>query len=205
MLKVECPKCKQWLHSNLLLEKKETTCPTCNVKVDVDELYISAGPYSISRDVLRKHFFKYKRLLTEAFKELEELKSESADSKAYKVTEDNVATFISNLKEMLEGCREGYRVFPENQPVEVTIGDKRYESQLGNVSITGICIKLEEGVPVPVKGDKVGVDIKSNGFDIALDGTVVWVRDTNVLGLRFEDFDKVIEAALVGFIESIEE
>lgn len=205
MLKVECPECKQWLHSNLLLEKKEITCPTCDVKVDVNELYISAGPYSISRDVLRKHFFKYKRLLTEAFKELEELKSESEGSKAYKVTEDNVATFISNLKEMLEGCREGYRVFPENQQVGVTFDGKRYESQLGNVSITGICIKLAEGVPVPKKGVTVGVDIKGNGFDFALDGTVVWVRDTNVLGLRFVDSDKVVGDALVGFIESIGE
>ncbi len=205
MLKVECPECKQWLHSNMLLEKKETTCPTCNVKVDVDELYISAGPYSISREVLRKHFFKYKRLLNEAFKELEELKSESSGSKPYKVTEDNVVTFIDNLKEMLEGCREGYRVFPENQKVAFIFEDKRHECELGNVSITGICIKLAPGVEVPGKGTDVTLEIKSNGFDLVLQGKTVWVREGGALGIRFEEFDDELKTALVGFIESIED
>ena len=204
MLKAECPECKQWLHSNMLQEKKEVVCPTCNVKVDVDELYISAGPYSISRKVLKKHFFKYKRLLDEAFKELDELKSESSDSKPFKITEDNVSAFIDNLKEMLEGCREGYRAFPDNLKVDFICGGQRYESELGNVSVSGTCVQLSPGVQVPDKGADVGLEIKSSGYDLKLHGKVVWVRDGGSLGIRFEKLEEDIEASLLGLIESFE-
>jgi hypothetical protein len=72
MLMVECSNCQEWIRSPFLLEIKETKCPGCKEVVPVTELYISAGPYAISREALLKSMSKYKRLVADAENELKD-------------------------------------------------------------------------------------------------------------------------------------
>jgi hypothetical protein len=201
MLKVECPQCRQWLHSSFLVETKEMTCPTCNITVPVQEVYVSAGSFSISRDVLKKHFFKYERLLKEAVRELDDLKKEGA-SKPYKISQDNINSFIDNLKEMLEGCREGFRIAPSEKHVNYFIKDSGYDGKLVNISMTGMCLNATDPSFTPAKGSDVSIEIKDGPHNFKVPGTVVWASKSGAMGVRFSDMAPEIMDSLLEYIKN---
>jgi hypothetical protein len=200
MLKIECPKCKEWVHSPFLVEMEEMACPSCGVQIPVEEVYISAGPYSISRDVLMKHFFKYRRLLTEAASELEELKKEGAGLKTYDITSDNVNKFMKNLEELLAGCRSGFRISPGDKLVNYFINDTSYESKLINVSMTGICIVACEGAALPTANEKITIELVDDSHNIKVQGVVLRVNKSGTMGIRFEEFDAEAKKALLDYV-----
>ena len=200
MLKVECPKCKEWVHSPFLVEMDEMTCPSCGVQIPVEEVYISAGPYSISRDVLMKHFFKYRRLLTEASTELEELKKEGEGLKKYDITADNVSKFMKNLEELLAGCRSGFRISPGDKKVNYFIDDSSHESKLINISMTGICINAGEGAALPAVSDKITIELVDDSHNIKVQGVALRVAKSGIIGIQFAELDMDAKKSLLDYI-----
>ncbi|MEE9543276.1 MAG: PilZ domain-containing protein [Thermodesulfobacteriota bacterium] len=200
MLKVECPKCKEWVHSPFLVEMEEMTCPSCGVEIPVEEVYISAGPYSISRDVLMKHFFKYRRLLTEAASELEELKKEGEGLKTYDITAENVTKFMKNLEELLAGCRSGFRISPGDKKVNYFVDGASYDSKLINISMTGICIDGGEGATLPGINDEITIELVDNSYSIKVEGIVVRVDRSGTMGIQFAELGADTKKALLDYV-----
>ena len=200
MLKVECLKCKEWIHSPFLVEMDETTCPSCGADIPVEEVYISAGPYSISRDVLMKHFFKYRRLLTEAASELEELKKEGEGLKKCDITANNVNKYMKNLEELLAGCRSGFRISPGDKKVNYFINDASYESKLINISMTGICIDAGEGAVMPTVKENITIELVDDSHNIKVQGVAVRVAKSGTIGIQFAELDAATKKALLDYV-----
>src|SRR3972149_3574891 len=106
---MKCLVCKEWIHSPLLLGKKEVFCPHYGKPVPVHNIYISAGPYSIFRDVLQENLLRYRRLLMEAEKEIEKLSARTKTSMPDDISRKSMRKFINHLKEHLEVCRHHLR------------------------------------------------------------------------------------------------
>ncbi|MDP2690731.1 MAG: PilZ domain-containing protein [Deltaproteobacteria bacterium] len=198
MLKLECPECKQWIHSPFLVDYKEMQCPSCSARVQVSELYISAGPFSIHREVLRKHMFKYKRLLMEAEKELDDLKAAANTFKADPISTKSIGLFINNLKEMLSGCRESTRFAPEGLDIRFVAGQKAIDARLVNISTTGVCVDIGKQAAGIKKGDEVSVELKGVGSG-RLPGIVIWAGNGQV-GVRFGELSEEIRKNLFEFL-----
>ncbi len=198
MLKIECPECKQWIHSHFLADYKEMQCPSCSAKVQVSDLYISAGPFSIHRDVLRKHMFKYKRLLMEAEKELDDLKAAANTFKADPISTKSIGLFINNLKEMLSGCRESTRFAPEGLEIRFVAGQKTIDARLVNISTTGVCVDIGKQAADFKKGDEVSVELGGVGSG-RLPGIVIWAGNGQA-GVRFGELSEEIRKNLFEFL-----
>jgi len=198
MLRHQCPECKEWIHSPFLVDCKEMQCPSCSANVKVSDLYISAGPFSIHRDVLRKNMFKYTRLLMEAEKELLDVKDAVGKFKADPISTKSIAMFIENLKEMLSGCRESTRFSAQGLNIRF-IGDKgSVEAKLINISTTGICVDIGESAAAYKKGDTVAVELGGAGRG-RLPGQVVWAGKGPV-GVRFKEMDEATRQGLFEFL-----
>lgn len=205
MLKTECPYCKSWVFSPLLTDVEETVCPDCGKTLPVQEVFVSAGPYAIYRDVLVKNIHKYTRLLGEAKKELaevERLTGTGEGSRAYDETAKTVKKFIDNIEELLAGCRDGLRVTPENITVDYVFNDNTYSGRLVNVSTTGMCMNVGENAGIHRSGQTLNLSIKEEGGAAALDivGEVVWMGEQGSMGVKFFDMDKDRRGALWNFI-----
>jgi hypothetical protein len=187
MLMIECPNCKEWIHSPLLLEIKETKCPSCEEVVPVTEVYISAGSYSIYREALLKSRPKYIRLLEEAEKELNELKNKK--SMPYDKSADTVISFIEDLKEMLDGSRGSPRTPGGSTTVEYSVQEVTHQCGLVNISSSGICIDVGEVSTLPQKGEKICVQFLGEE-PFRIEGMVMWAGKETQLGIRFLDMDE---------------
>lgn len=203
MLKVECSECRSWIHSPYLVELETLKCPTCGAEVPVRDVFITAGPYSIYRDALQKHVFKYQRLLAEAEKEIEDLQKEGKGARSYDVSTDSIKTFITHLKEMLEGCRNGFRVNAEDINVNCYFRNSGFKGKIINISSTGACIDTLGSVHVPLKGEAVTVEISQHpsSAGLKLFGELVWSGKGAQIGVRFVKMDSSLREALLGFIK----
>ena len=198
MLRHQCPECKEWIHSPFLVDYKEMQCPSCSATVEVSDLYISAGPFSIHRDVLRKNMFKYTRLLMEAEKELTDVKDAVGKFKADAISTKSIAMFIENLKEMLSGCRDSTRFSAQGLSIRF-IGPKgSVEAKLINISTTGTCVDIGESAAGYRKGDEVAVELGGAGRG-RLPGKVVWAGKGPV-GIRFNEMDEATRQGLFEFL-----
>lgn len=205
MLKTECTECKVWVYSPFLTDMKETVCPDCGVTFQVGEIFISAGPYAIYRDVLLKNMHKYTRLLAEARKELSELdrlKGLSNDSKAYGETTETIKKFIKNLEELLEGCRGGLRVPVEDITLDYVFDKNLYNGKLVNISTTGVCLEVGENVSIHSKGQEINLSIKEENMSepLHLAGEIVWAGRGGRVGVKFLNMDEDKKHALREFI-----
>ena len=200
MLRHQCPECKEWIHSPFLVDCKQMQCPSCSATVQVSDLYISAGPFSIHRDVLRKNMFKYTRLLMEAEKELVDVKDAVGKFKADAISTKSIAMFIENLKEMLSGCRDSTRFSAEGLNIRFTGREGSVEAKLINISTTGICVDIGESAAGYKKGDSVAVELCGAGRG-RLPGQVVWAGKGPV-GVRFKEMDEETRQGLFEFLRS---
>ncbi len=192
MLKTECPRCEKWIFSPLLTEVEETQCPNCGSSVKVKEVYVTAGAYSIYRDVLLKNKFKYQKLLKEAEKELEELMRSAGGARPYEESAKSISRFISDLKEMLNGSRSKLRIPAGDTVIEFTSGGNLFRARLVNISTTGVCIDAKEGMEAVDKGSRLSLKFLEGPATapFAVTGEVVWVsKDKGQAGLRFVDMD----------------
>jgi len=201
MLRHQCPVCKEWIHSPFLIDYKQMQCPSCQADVELSDLYISAGPFSIHRDVLRKNMFKYTRLLTEAEKELSELKDAVGELKADPISTKSIALFIQNLKEMLSGCRDSTRFSAEGLNVRFIGRDGgAVDGRLINISTTGICVDIGSDASRCAKGDEVAVELDGAGKG-RLPGMVIW-KGKGPVGVRFNEMDEETKQGLFEFLRN---
>jgi hypothetical protein len=170
MLMVECSNCQEWIRSPFLLEIKETKCPGCKEVVPVTELYISAGPYAISREALLKSMSKYKRLVADAENELKDYQKRNTEP--YDASLRTVKKFVENLKEMLDGGRVNPRSYGHRVLVECTIIDVAYNSELVNISAAKTSLRFWGEEP------------------FCIEGMVTWVGRENNVGIKFLDMDE---------------
>lgn len=203
MLRAECPSCKQWVNSPYLSDMEETKCPTCETVFKVKEVFVSAGPYSIYRDVLQKSVFKYKRLLAEAKKEVEELERAGKDKLGYKDTIDSMKLFMENLQEMLSGARNGFRVAPKSEAVICEYGGRSIEGRIVNISSSGACVNMAAYNPDFRKGDIVPLrfiaDAPAPAF--SLTGEVMWTSAAEGVGVRFTNLNETTKKLIIDYIQ----
>lgn len=203
MLKVECAKCNKWIHLPFHGEVRETRCPGCGAVIPVKDVYIAAGPFMIYREVLLKNMHKYKRLLAEAEKEMTELKDKGHGQKTYDVSANSVKMFITNLKELLDGCRGKVRhQLMEECPVEYSIHGQTLQGKIVNISLSGVCIDMGSGAPHARPGDRVSVSFKADDKTghFSIEGEIAWIGKGNQIGVRFSDIPEKSQELIQEYI-----
>ncbi len=184
MLKIECPGCSEWVSLPFDIALKETPCPKCAVAIPIRDVYVSAGPYTIHRDVLIKNMHRYKKLLAEAEKDLGDVGGKGT-GKGAEVTAKSVNMFISHLKEMLSGCRETTRhPLSGDMKAEFRINNRVFQGRVVNISVSGLCLDASDS-PALGLTDELEMTL-SCGADngITVSGRVAW-SGRGVLGIRF--------------------
>ncbi len=202
MLETKCPKCKSTLASPFLCESQVAECKNCGASFPVTEVLISAGPYSIYRDVLIKNIHKYVGLLREAKSELSELEAGGENSITRSESAKTVNLFISRLKELLDGCRDKLRIPGTGSTVEFTLHGETRSGALINISSRGICINMKKSAHMISPGVETKLKIidKSLSEPLTLHGEVVWNTDKGLTGLILTDLDESTQKALWSFI-----
>ncbi len=185
MLKIECPGCNEWVSLPFDIGINETTCPRCSGVIPLKDVYVSAGPYTIHRDVLIKNMYRYKKLLAEAEKEFDEVGGRK-DARDRDVTARSVKLFITHMKEMLSGCRGSTRhPLSEEISAELKINNRTFSGQVVNISVSGLCLDAS-GSPALDLTDELEITL-SCGDDnkITVAGRVAWSDRQGYLGVRF--------------------
>ncbi|MFQ5480383.1 MAG: PilZ domain-containing protein [Thermodesulfobacteriota bacterium] len=204
MLNTKCPKCRNTITSPFLSEFEVVRCTGCGASFPVKDVLISAGPYSIYRDVLIKNIHKYIGLLKEAKSEIGELEKGGNNSAAHSESVKTVRLFISRLKELLNGCRDKLRVPGDKSSVECSIHGNTCTGALINISLTGICIDISENLHMIAPGVIIKLTIMDESFSgpLHLHGEVVWNTDKGQTGLIFTGLTKSVKKDLWSFITS---
>jgi PilZ domain-containing protein len=186
MLQIECSNCRKQVTMPIIFDVKKICCPDCSAKIPPQNVFISAGPYNIPREALLKNLHRYRQLLSDAEREMAELRT--SDSRNAESSARNANKLIYNLKELFAGCPDHQRHrFTGDAMVRFKINHRDFHGKLLNISLSGACI-----------GDSnASFVIVSNIIDIALpdpekeelnvQGSVVWTTRKGFLGIRFTD------------------
>lgn len=189
MLKTACTACSQSIVLPFF-SAAELLCPNCGEQIPANDVFVSAGPYTIHRDVLIKNIYKYKRLIHEAEKEVAELQKHGRDASKYDVSIDTIGMLIVNLKEMLDGCRENLRHRLENATASLTIDGKTHHAKVANLSLTGICLEATRLSDSAMLWKEVEVHLETGaGRGSKLGGKVMWIGGGSLLGIQFLETD----------------
>lgn len=199
MLKIECANCNSWFHLPFNSEGDEVECPNCKKKTPAKDVYVAAGPYMIFRDVLIKNMPKYRRLILEAEKEILELEKKAA-KKTYDISAKSVNAFISNLREMLDGCRDTVRYRPAETSVEYIIDGKTCAGEIVNISMTGLCLDGGKTAPAVSLWSAIEVVFKNDQKPFTAHGKVVWVGKEGLMGIKFSGVETDTSELLRAFI-----
>ncbi|MBI1912404.1 MAG: PilZ domain-containing protein [Deltaproteobacteria bacterium] len=186
MLKTECPNCSSWVHLPFHGNVEETTCPDCGSQIPVKDVYVSAGPFLIFRDILLKNMYKYKRLILEAEKEIEDLKKRGDGIRTYDVSVNTMTNFLGNLKEMLDGCRNSTRHPLGERSVLYTINKQEYQGRLVNLSVTGACIDCGKISTLAKLWNDIELHFEGDGTEgFSIQGKTMWIGNGNLMGVKF--------------------
>lgn len=196
MLKTECAKCGAWVV--LPFKVEEANCPNCGEVVPVKEVFISAGPYTIYRDVLKKNMFKYKRLIIEAEKEMADLRSRPGGRK-YDISVDTIKQLLANLKEMLDGCRDHLR-HELDANVTYMMNQQAYPGRVVNLSLSGICIEAGKSSSMNKLLSDVEVRLKTGKDLVNIKGKVMWIGNGDKMGIKFINIDENLMDTLKDYI-----
>ncbi|HXI09741.1 MAG TPA: PilZ domain-containing protein [Thermodesulfobacteriota bacterium] len=199
MLKIECVNCHSWFQLPFNSEGENVECPKCKQKTPAKDIYVAAGPYMIFREVLIKNMPKYRRLILEAEKEMVELEKRAL-KKTYDISAKSVNAFISNLREMLDGCRDTVRYRPAETSVEYTIEGKTYEGDIVNISMTGMCLDGRKTAPVISLWSAVELQFKHGHKPFGVNGKIVWMSKEGLMGVKFSGVGKDASELLRSFI-----
>ncbi|MBI5345384.1 MAG: PilZ domain-containing protein [Deltaproteobacteria bacterium] len=201
MLKTECAKCREWVHLPFTSVVTETVCPSCNEMIPVKEVYVSAGPFMILRDVLSKNMFKYKRLVLEAEMEVREL-GKYGNSRGYDISAQSIGMFVSNIKEMLDGCRDNLRHRLEEDHMEYIVDGRAHKGNIVNISVSGICMDAGKNAGINKLGGEIVLRLKANesSGEFNLSGSVVRIGAENHIGVKFTNMDEDSRKKIEDFI-----
>lgn len=201
MLKTECVTCSQAIILPFF-SAEELICPNCGEEIPANDIFVSAGPYSIHRDVLIKNIFKYKRLIHEAEKEVADLQKKGMGERKYDVSIDTIAMLIENLKEMLDGCRENLRHKIENATAGLIMDGQTHHTKIANLSLTGICLEAGRLCANTKLWKEVNVKLEADtGRGPMLGGKVMWIGGGNLLGIQFLEADSSAKEFLKDYIK----
>lgn len=201
MLKTECPKCKGWVTLPFQTGTDEIKCSNCSEPIPVKDVHVSAGPFMIYREALTGNLTKYKRLLAEAEAEINDLKKKDAATGAYGVSIKSLGLFITNLKELLEGCRFDPR-HPLNQSIELdfVLNGRACKGALVNLSVTGACIDTKDSAEQARLRCEISVRLADKDKEFLIPGKIMWVGSAGLVGVKFTSVDDEAQEFLKAFI-----
>lgn len=186
MVKIECSNCNSWIQ--LLFNSRQSTiiCPQCSALTRVNDVYVSGGPFLLYRDVLVKNMHKYRRLVSEAEKDILALQKKASASRAYEISARSLSRFVSDLKEMMDGCRDTVRYRLYGVKTQYVIDKKKYNGNILNISVSGICLEAGKGASVNRLWNDASVLFKGKKTGpFAVAGKVVWLCKDGRMGINF--------------------
>lgn len=191
MLKTECPKCKGWIVLPFQTGTEVITCSECSEPIPVKDVHVSAGPFMIYREALTGNLTKYKKLLAEAEVEVNDLKKKNALNGNYGISIKSLSLFITNLKELLDGCRFDPRhPLKQTTETEYIIDGRSSKGRLVNISVTGACIDAKDSsVRTNLRSD-ISVKLVDEGKDFLIPGRIMWVGNSGLIGVKFTSVDE---------------
>ena len=199
--KTKCSNCGHFIQSDALTEVDFTVCDNCEEVVPVEGLYISAGPFFISRNDFVKSIDKYQNLLDDAYDLLEELKNPKSKA-ANEVTAETVLGLINNLNNLFEGSRLNVRVSDIQTPIEFSFMNVFYEGIIDNLSSTGVRIKFDRASLIQKKDYEVTVRFEDpkTYSKFTIDGRVAWIDKNKQMGVKFLHTDEATREKLHNYI-----
>lgn len=201
MVKIECSKCAVWIHLPFHGREDLVECPHCAKTTPVRDIFVSGGQFILHRDILVRNMQKYRRLVSEAEKEMAGLQKKGASSRAYDISARSLSLFVSDLKEMLDGCRDVVRHSMNGVKALITIDGRRYYGNILNLSVSGICLgagrtasidRLWSDAKVLLKGEKTG--------PFTVGGKIMWIGKGGQMGIRFSNVDEPTMGLIKGYI-----
>lgn len=187
MLNVDCPHCSRTVSSSFLMERREVLCPACGRTYPLKDLYITAGPYLLYRDVIMPRTQLCVDLLRRVHSECEVMEREGGSSLAHRETAKTMRVFASILREVLEGCREAPRAPGGRTELECSLDGRGFQARLMNISSTGLCLS-QEGSPERFgRGRIINLVLRDRSLEapLSLKGWVVWSTEKGITGMRF--------------------
>lgn len=200
VLKTECPRCNQWVDLPFQTGASEVVCTRCARPVTVKDVHVSAGPFMIYRDALTGNLLKYKRLLAEAEKEIDELRKKDATGN-YAVSIKSLSLFIGNLKELLDGCRlEPRHPIKDAVEAEYILDGRAYKGKVANISLTGACLDTMRHSELTRLWSDVSVRLVYQQGEVLIPGKIMWIGKSTLIGVKFTYVDQETMEFLKAFI-----
>jgi len=201
MIKIECSKCADWIHLPFHNGEELIKCPHCAETTPVRDIFVSGGPFVLLREVLVSNMQRYRRLVSEAEKEILDLQKKCASSRAHEISARSLSLFVANLKEMLDGCRDVVRHNINGVKALYTIGSRRYYARILNLSVSGACLeagraasvnRLWNNTQVTLRGEKTG--------PFTIEGKIMWIDKGGRMGIKFSNVDEPAMKLIRGYI-----
>ena len=206
MLKMKCPKCKEFIVSKLLAEIDQITCNNCQATVPVQDVMVFAKGFTFHRNDLAKRLFRYKSLINEVVQERELLEK---NTKASPESKKSLDQFLEALKEVMDGARNSLRLdFSERVEVRFMVNQQPHSGALVNLSTSGACIEADPAAALPQKKNVIKLHFSLPGRKevFMLDGVVIWTnklegkKEAFAIGVEFKGQDEAVYNALWEFI-----
>lgn len=155
----------------------------------------------IYRDVLAGSLLKYKRLLAEAEREIEELRKKDESTGGYGVSIKSLSLFIGNLKELLDGCRiEPRHPFKQATDASYVLDGREYSGKLVNMSLTGACIDTMRNSERTRLWSEINLRLSDGSSEFLIPGKIMWIGKTTLIGMKFTSVDDETREFLKSFI-----
>lgn len=201
MLKTECPRCNEWVDLPFQTGDSEVVCTRCDRPIAVKNVHVSAGPFMIYRDALTGNLLKYKRLLAEAEKEIEDLRKKDSTAGCYAVSIKSLSLFIRNLKELLDGCRlEPRHPLKDAIEAEYSIENRAYKGKIANISLTGACLDTMRHSELTRLWSDISVRLACEKGEVLIAGKIMWIGKSTLIGVKFTFVDEETREFLKAFI-----
>ncbi len=201
MIKIECSKCAVWILLPFHGKEDMIECPHCAKTTPVRDIFVSGGPFILHRDILVKNMQKYRRLVSEAEKEMVGLQKKGASSRAHEISARSLSLFVSDLKEMLDGCRDVVRHSMNGVKVRYAIDNRKYYGNIMNLSVSGICLEAGRAASISRLWSDAKVLLKGeNTGPFTLGGKIMWIGKGEQMGIRFSNVDESTMGLIKGYI-----
>lgn len=209
MLIMKCPKCLNYIRSDLLVELKVIDCEHCKVQVPVANVLVSSNGFTFERNDLLKRFYRYRKLLDEVIEERNSLSSNSGSSD---ISLRSIEKFMNVLQGMMAGARDHYRcAFAQPLSAKLRYLQQEFAGSIYNLSMDGACVEISSRNPLPrVKGViTLTFNLPGQVEKLIVTGEICWThkgvaedKKGHSSGIRFSGMDEVTRNALWYFIST---
>ena len=209
MLKMKCPSCENEIVSPWLSEFRQIKCPACKENVPVKNIIVYSHGFSYDRSQLRSKIYRYKELLSAAYKEHEKLKNSPESSSKSKASSERL---VATLEEILAGARTNFRVkMLQEYFVTYKCGPRKGFARLLNLSTDGASIQSTTSDFLPGKEQDIllYLAVPGSANSLLINGKVSWSRlpggalQNHRIGIRFPKIDFNTKSYLWQFIEEV--